>query len=120
MARRGYDTSVTCSHPGCAQRDRYHFDTRVDMDRHFLREPREKHKCIRHSRPDDVLTVDNRVRVDVVTNIETDHGKYWGKEKPFSGFTSGPGFRAFADDFPPGTKIRVTTELILPDEAKTE
>lgn len=116
MARRGYDTSVKCTAEGCTERDRYHFDTRADMARHFEREPQHTHKCIRHSRPDDVLSASNRVRVDVMTNFETDHGKFWGYERPFSGFASGPGFRAFAKDFPPGTRIRVTTELLLPDD----
>lgn len=116
MARRGYDTAVRCTHPGCTENARYHFDTRDDMDRHFKREPRERHKCIRHARPEEVLSPTNRVRVDEMTNFATDNGKFWGRERPFSGFMSGPGFKAYADDFPPGTIIRVTAELILPDE----
>lgn len=116
MARRGYDIAVKCTHDGCTERDRYHFDTRDDMARHFKREPESYHKCVRHRRPDDVLSVSNSTRVDVVTVFETEHGKFWGKEKAFSGFTSGPGFKAFASDFPAGTKIKVTAELILPDE----
>ncbi len=116
MARRGYDISMKCTHDGCAERDHYHFETRDDMARHFKREPENAHKCIRHRRADEVLSATNRTRVDVMTNYETDHGKFWGKDRPFSGFASGPGFKAFAADFPPGTKIRVTAELILPDE----
>lgn len=116
MARRGYDVSVQCSFDGCQERDRFHFDTQSDMARHFKRSPREKHTCIRHSLPDEVLSSTNRVRVNVMTNFETDHGRFWGNDRPFSGFASGPGFRAFADDFPAGTKIKVTTELIFPDD----
>lgn len=117
MARRGYDISVKCAHDGCTERDRYHFETRDDMARHFKREPENQHKCIRHRRADDVLSVTNRTRVHVVTNFETDHGRFWGKEKPFSGFVSGMGFKAFAADFPPGTRIRVTAELLLPEDS---
>ena len=116
MARRGYDVRVTCTHPGCKEWSPYHFDTRAEMKRHFDREPQATWKCIRHSRPDDVLSAENRTRVEVLTNFETDNGKFWGTSRPFSGFASGYGFRAFSDDFPPGTRIKVTAELILPDE----
>jgi hypothetical protein len=35
-----------------------------------------------------------------------------------SGIISGPGFLAYADDFPEGTVIRVTAEIIEPEGAE--
>lgn len=115
MARRGYDVRVVCTHPGCLECTRYHFDVQADMRRHFEREPRDKWLCIRHQNSDQVLSDANRTRVQEMVNFETDHGKFWGVDKPSSGFVSGPGFKAFAADFPAGTRIRVITELILPE-----
>lgn len=44
-------------------------------------------------------------------------GLYWTAEgeRPGSGFTYGPGFKAFGRDFPEGTKLIVTAEVVLPD-----
>ncbi len=43
---------------------------------------------------------------------ETSIGLYWGH----SGFMFGPGFKAWAKDFPVGTRIRVTAEITLPGQ----
>lgn len=32
----------------------------------------------------------------------------------------GPGFKAFAEDFPDGTVLRVTAEIILPSREQSE
>lgn len=44
-------------------------------------------------------------------------GLYWGPENAESGragVVSGPGFRAYANDFPPGTRLIVTARVDLP------
>lgn len=40
-------------------------------------------------------------------------GLFWDKRQ---GFTYGPGFKAYASDFPPGTKLIVTARIELPAE----
>lgn len=42
-------------------------------------------------------------------------GLFFGNQ----GFVYGPGFRAFAKDFPAGTVLRVTAEVILPAKAQS-
>lgn len=44
-------------------------------------------------------------------------GLFWiGEgESSGSGFTFGPGFKAFATDFPEGTQLRITAEVVIPD-----
>lgn len=46
-------------------------------------------------------------------------GLYWLPEGGAhgSGFTHGPGFKAHADDFPEGTRLTVTTQIEIPEEA---
>lgn len=47
-------------------------------------------------------------------------GLFWsGSGALTSGFIHGPGFKAFADDFPEGTRLRVTVEVVLPDVAES-
>lgn len=120
MAKRGYDISVKCTHDGCVERDRYHFDTQADMRQHFQRQPASEHKCLRHVRPNEVLSVTNLITVYEMQNFQIDSGKFWGTVSPFSGFTSGPGFKAYAADFPPGARLRVTAQVIMPVLAASE
>lgn len=45
-------------------------------------------------------------------------GLFWiGDGEARSGFTYGPGFRAFATDFPEGTKLLITAEIEIPESA---
>ncbi|AYD83936.1 hypothetical protein SEA_GETALONG_76 [Gordonia phage Getalong] len=39
------------------------------------------------------------------------YGKFWARH----GFVTGPGFKAWADDFPAGTTLIVTAEVVLPE-----
>jgi hypothetical protein len=81
-------------------------------------------RCARHSRADEVLSADDPGRETVLASYETDFG-YGGKVHRFftpegnttggSGFIYGPGFRAFADDFPAGTRLIVTARVELPE-----
>lgn len=116
MDRRGYDVLVKCSHESCTEVDRYRYNSKSDMDKHFECNPKSDHKCFRHSKPNLVLSVSKRATVDVVMNFKTDDGNFWGKEKPLTKVVFGPGFRAFADDFPAGTKIKVTAQLSIPGD----
>ncbi|NNU70415.1 hypothetical protein G9X67_34760 [Rhizobium sp. WYCCWR 11152] len=105
---------VTCGHPGCNEFARYEADNRKHSIDLYVRYGNGKWKCVRHSQPDEVLSSDNCKTVDEVKVIKHSQGLYWGKEKGFSGFAHGPGFKAFAKDFPPGTILRVTAEIIAP------
>ncbi|TCL70596.1 hypothetical protein [Rhizobium sp. BK251] len=118
MSRRPSIARFKCGHPGCEEYARYEADNRqhyIDLDRRY---GNGQYRCVRHSQPDSVLSLDNIKIVDEMTVFEQPHGLYWGKESASSGFAHGPGFKAFATDFPPGTRLRVTAEVILPDGEK--
>lgn len=119
MARRRYPYRTECAHPGCGEHSHYEFHSRRELDQHLKWQPRGTWKCVRHDRPSDVLSTANAKTVAEYTNFSEPHGKFWGLERPSNGFMSGPGFRAFAEDFPAGTRVRVTAELILPADRPT-
>jgi hypothetical protein len=50
--------------------------------------------------------------------IESRGELYWGKDEAWNGFSHGPGFKAFAEDFPAGTRLRITAEIIFPQEPR--
>lgn len=103
-----------CGHPGCVEFTRYEADNRKHYIELETKYGAGKFRCVRHTDLNSVLSSENDRIVDEMTVLQEPHGLYWGKEKAWSGFTSGPGFRAFAEDFPPGTILRVTAEVILP------
>lgn len=114
MSRRDWPLMFTCGHPGCRETAIYRYATRRDLVESF----EQKHysngrwRCIRHSRPNEVLGNGNsETRYELVVEQRL-HGKFFGN----FGFISGPGFKAFADDFPPGTKVIVSARLVMPED----
>lgn len=69
--------------------------------------------CVRHTNADEVLSPKSTERrfMAVATPSEIADGLFWGGR---SGFIYGPGFKAYAKDFPAGTIIEVTAKIILP------
>lgn len=57
-------------------------------------------------------------------NVEKEHrllGLFWVKESRLvennpsgNGFVWGPGFKAYAKDFPEGTRVTITAEVLVP------
>lgn len=117
MARRVKPTrAMRCAEGnGCAEYGLFKFDNRSQLRDHYntVREWR----CVRHSNKEEVLSLSNlkaiwesrpsgkSERFPELTNL------YWGN----SGLLHGNGYKAFADDFPAGTVIRVTAEVLLPE-----
>ena len=118
MARPYGVFRATCSHPGCKEFARYEADTRAHYIELEKRYGIGKWFCVRHSRPNEVLSADNIKIVDEQTIFVEPYGHFWGKNSSSNGFAHGPGYKAFAEDFPPGTILRVTAEIILPAEER--
>ena len=105
-----------CGHEGCTEIVRYDADNLRHAADLANRYGNGKWRCVRHSQPDEVLSNQVRVISSEMKVIKEDHGLYWGKDTSFSSFAHGPGFKAFAEDFPPGTVLRVTAEIIIPED----
>lgn len=103
-----------CTHEGCKEVANYEYDSRKDYM--AASESRNKWKCTRHSRPDEVLSVNNPSRsVEMIAGKSKKYpqldGNFWSEK---SSFQYGPGFKVYAGDFPEGTKLIITAQIVLP------
>lgn len=103
---------ATCGHDGCKEFARYEADNRSHYIELTKRYGNGQWLCVRHSQPDHVLSSSNMKTVEELRVINSDGTLYWGKGKAWSGFSHGPGFKAFAEDFPEGTVLRITAEIV--------
>lgn len=113
-----------CAHNGCGERAFFEFDRVADYERH-VRTQREW-RCTRHTQPDSVLAASNPERAVTLTASRVPSrwgdgyidGLFWLEPEATSGsgFTYGPGFKAYANDFPEGTQLTVTATVELPGD----
>jgi hypothetical protein len=108
--RRSYSRRMGCSHDGCPEFGLYQFERRSDYDDHVRQQ--SAWTCTRHTIAERVLSVD-RMRVEWVSDAskQESYGRFFGSQGLIAHY---PAFYAKADDFPAGTRIRITTEAILP------
>lgn len=129
MARREYYHTPQCVHEGCTKRAYYVFSTRADQRAEMESlHRRGGWRCTRHTKPDEVLMPSNSLREQVLVSVErfsepwragrrVSIGYFWapeGSENGGSGFVFGPGFKAYTEDFPPGTRLIVSARVELP------
>lgn len=128
MSPRRRTFTRPCSGPGrCTETSVIEYTALRELD-HLPRE----WKCPRHAAPDEWMTRANRETVAVLelqprylepTRAGEERrllGYFWGPpgQRPSQGSVSGPGFRALADNFPPGTLLTVTATISLPAPAE--
>jgi hypothetical protein len=117
MAKREYHLTRQCVGDGCHAVERHTYNTQreyFDAQRQYANRP---YHCARH-RPEN-LQPDSGKRHVVITcdhadaiaypNIQDMH--FWSTG---SGYAFGPGFNAYAEDFPIGAKIHITISVELP------
>ncbi len=114
MSRRGYDRVRVCAESGCREVSITNYQYRRDVEEARRREAGTKWRCIRHDKPESVLSVDNPRIAYEVTSEARPHGRFWGG----TGLLTGPGFKAWANDFPAGTRLIVTAQIVIPVEAE--
>jgi hypothetical protein len=117
--RRGYTVRCVCSHPGCNETSFYHYDTQREVREGTAAKQARAGTwlCVRHTEPDEVLSAANPTTSQVLVSVELEHGRFWrkeGQERVVSGFVFGNGYKAYAKDFPPGTRLIVTATLEFP------
>lgn len=109
--RRKWHLSIPCTHAGCGHVARYEYDTLRDLEQSFELRNKATYKCVRHSKGDGALSPENLKNVWVSEPLrEESYGKYFGN----NGVLIGQGFYVAAKDFPVGTLVRVTCEVLLP------
>lgn len=121
-----YTQTFYCAGEGCSEHVTYGYDTKTDRRESASRLAKDPYRCPKHgSRADEYMTPGNpvRERIFTVTESEPDHrGRItpgWAGDGPFkhqqtlSGL--GLGFHAAAREFPPGTRLVITAQAILPE-----
>ena len=123
MVRKRTRNTFRCGHEGCSEFGGFSRSNRKDDIRQQKNYGGGKWRCLRHNSPEEVLSPYNQERqtilqpVEVVSDrTENSLGLFWGRPDGShgSGFAHGPGWKAWAGDFPEGTKIIVTARVILP------
>jgi hypothetical protein len=114
MNMNKYFQRVTCAEPLCKESANYGYETRADEK--SGREWQKKHpfRCARHSMPEKVLSLSNLHRETVLVaqkGARCGDKLFWNGT---NGFAHGDGYKAFADDFPEGTKLIVTARIEIP------
>jgi len=125
--KKYYYFKLSCTHEGCGEVGIFSYPTRKKYA-----EARQRNKtwtCVRHSNPDSVLGITNLTTTALIKCVKKDYKyescNFWQDEADFgtdklnSGFQYGNGYRAFAKDFPEGTIIKITAEVILPNNNLT-
>lgn len=116
MAKRDWPLRFRCAHEGCPESVTYRYERQRDLVDSFEMKNYGGGKgwrCTRHYAPNEVLSAENlETRSEVICREES-YGRFFGS----AGFVFGPGFKAFAKDFPPGTRLIVTAHIELPAAA---
>ena len=116
--KRTYDIKKYCYHHDCKEWTVYTYNTKKEYDKACKRHHNKDWFCLRHSSPNEILSSTNNKTCEILICKQLDHGKYWqriensGTEKCQSGFQSGNGYKAWADDFPEGTILKITAEIL--------
>jgi hypothetical protein len=107
-----------CTHPGCTETAFWSFGTRKEAAAHY--KYREKWKCTRHTHPEEVLSTTNLERTVILTAQRSDKldpakHRFWHNGiRLASGFNHSDAHKAYATDFPEGTRLIITARIELP------
>lgn len=115
MSLKEKTATFRCAEPGCREHGLFSYRTQEES-RSLADEFRNGWRCSRHRNPEAVLSAENPERVTVLEAIAAGNGAtglFWDG---MNGFSFGPGFKAWAKDFPEGTKLIVTARIELPEE----
>jgi hypothetical protein len=128
VPRGDYRQTIKCAEQPCPEKVTYHHQTRADEAASLKSQQESPWKCTRHSRPDEVLGRGRETLAGVMTVTFRPEARSWepsliwtGPGFPFvSDEISGPGFRAFAGDWPEGTRLEITARILPPLETGEE
>lgn len=126
MSRRRYTHRARCI-PGCTETGYFEYGSQREYAAHQQVLRTRPWRCVRHTAPEEVLGNESPTRT--VTLIATPgHGNiadtlFWreeNSERLGSGFEHGPGFKAYANDFPAGTRLTVTATIVWPADEQPD
>ena len=101
--------SWQCGHEGCGEWSFHQYANQRERCEGERQHGGGKWRCVRHTKPEEVMSVENNRMETVLTVVEFDYGKFWNGSR---GFVYGDGYKAYAKDFPAGTRLKVTVEFL--------
>jgi len=108
----------TCTHEGCKEYSITEYSNRKEYNEAVKRN--QKFTCLRHSKINEVIGLENAKTEQTLICKKTEYGLFWynienaDNQLGGQGFVHGNGYKAWAKDFPEGTILKVTAEIILP------
>lgn len=128
MPRGDYRQTIHCAERPCPEKIIYHHETRRDEAASVKDQQARPWKCSRHSKPAEVLGTGQETLTSVMTAVPRPNAARWesvliwaGPGWPFlSDNVHGPGFRAFAGDWPEGTRLEITARILPPAETEAD
>lgn len=110
---------IHCGQQNCHAITIYEVDNLKEQSRILREEGHGKWKCIKHSDLEELLNLNRLQTTKIFKAIQSPRHPdltqlFWNGS---FGLQFGPGFKAFANDFPPGTILKITAEIILPKES---
>lgn len=134
MARRERTVTINCGHKPCGDTIFYCYSSQREYAEIMQGQKRSPYFCARHKDPAANLRPGNEAarHVLVATRLKSLRQRMWPDADPWrpglywvpeggrsgSGLIHGPGFTAYAADFPEGTRLVVTTRIEMPQEAE--
>jgi len=143
MARRQVTSRVNCAKPGCREVAHFEYDSQRERAEAERRRRDAPWRCTRHTNEEQVLSGDNTERTVTLTAVRRRNPSYerelaeyeaaiarrsnFAREPSefYDGLTwaghhsalvTGPGFKAFANDFPEGTRLVVNIRVETPED----
>lgn len=115
--KREWRLNVPCTEPGCTEVARYAYETRRDFEGSFERRNAPTYKCVLHSNAARVLSM-SKLRTEWISqpSRQETYGRFWGN----AGLLIDTAYYARAEDFPVGTRIRVTAEVLPPESEEAK
>ncbi len=119
MSKRVIFRRLACASKPCPEFGYWEFANQREYLDHAKRV--REWRCLRHDHPEKVLSLENPRR-EWISEPAARSERFPDLPDLFfgsHGFLHGDGYYAYAKDFPAGTRIRVTAEVLLPNPTPT-
>jgi hypothetical protein len=115
--------TFNCSHRDCSEMGIFRFK-HITEKNILLRKYLDRWKCNRHMIPNEVLSEGNSIKETTLVSSKSKRyselkNLYWYLSDSAGvgrGLVCGPGFKAYANDFPEGTELVIKAEIRIKDE----
>jgi hypothetical protein len=120
MGRRGGRYTLRCHFEGCRETGFFEYDSQRELSESLNSAYFKNWMCSRHNAPHKNLTHESTAKTAVLVATRSESGgQYWRLEGATtgSGVDSSSAHKAYAGDFPEGTRLVITAYVETPEQA---